>query len=157
MYKLPIWQFTDSSVRISSEAMLSPLGSDSRALHSESRARNGLTDSVAALIPQQFSVAFSQEMQLRALVVERFAMRSSISLEKRRDGRSRTRVELHIAIDVPDATVNQLIDALLEVKSRCEALAGSDIKIVMKAELQASHVVQKIGERAVDLAKLDLD
>jgi hypothetical protein len=140
MFKSAIWKFSNPSVRSTYEAMLSPRNADSLLLSSQEQSGDGLTEPVAKLVGQRFSIAFGEELHRRDLVAERMAMRTFICTEKLDSGRSRTRVELDVIIDVPRATQNELIDALGVAKRKCSAWAGPHIKILLKAELKTGRL-----------------
>jgi len=139
MFKSAIWKFSNPSMRSTYEAMLSPRNADSLVLSSQEQSGDGLAEPIAKLVGQCFSIAFGEELHVRGLIAERMAMRTFIGTEKLDSGRSRTRVELDVIIDVPRATQNELIDALGAAKRKCSAWAGPDIKILLKAELKTGR------------------
>ena len=137
-----IWKFGNPSVRSTYEAMLSPRNADSLVMSLQDQNGNGSTDPIAKSIGQYLAIAFSEELQRRGLIAERVAMRTFIGAEELGSGRSRTRVEVDVIIEVPRATQNELIDALAAAKRRCWAWAGPDIKILLRAELKTAHTLE---------------
>jgi len=138
MYKPTIWQFSDLSVRMVNEAS-SPFSADSIVMRSQHLPTDGFTEPISKLIGQRFSIGLSEELHLRGLVANDIAMRAVIAPEEPHLGRSRTRVELVVILQVPRATQNDLIDALVAAKRRCSMSVGPDIKILLRAELKMSE------------------
>lgn len=146
MLKSSIWKFSNAPVRSTYEAMVSPRDAISHVMSAQNQSGNGSTEPVAKLIAECFSIAFSEELEVRGLVAERMAMQTFIGTERLGNGRSRTRVEIDVITEVSRATQNQLIDALASAKRRCSARVGSDIKILLKAELKTNN----LGLRSLD-------
>jgi hypothetical protein len=142
LLKSSIWKFSNPPVRSTYEAMLSPRNGDSLVMSSQNQTGNGSTDPIAKSVGQSFSIAFSEELQRKGLIAERVAMRTFIGTEELRSGRSRTRAEIDVIIEVPRATQNELIDALATAKRRCSAWVGPDIKILLKAELKTGRALE---------------
>ena len=142
MLESSIWKFSNPPVRSTYEAMLSPRNGDSLVLSSRDQNGNGSTDPIAKSIGQSFSIAFAGELERRGLIAARVAMQTFIGTEKLGSGRSRTRVEIDVIIEVPRATQNELIEALAVAKHRCSVSVGPDTKILLKAELKTGHALE---------------
>jgi len=136
MYKPAIWQFSNSAVRTTYDAMVSPLDADLLAMRSQNRSKLGSAGAIVNMIGQCFWIALSEELHLRGFTAERIAIQTTTAIEQLSRDQSRTRVELDVIAQVPNATQNQLIDVLSIAKRRCATLAGRDVKILLKAELK---------------------
>ena len=121
--------------------MLSSRDADSLLLSSQTQIGNASADPIAKSIGQNFWVNFSEELHRRGLIADRVATRTFICPEEPRNGRHRTRVELDVIIEVPRASQNELIEALIFAKRRCSLWFGPNIKIFLKAELKTEPTV----------------
>jgi hypothetical protein len=137
VYKPATWQFSDSSMRFTYESMTSPRNTNSLVMQAEDQFEDGSTEPIAKLVGQCFADAFSEELRLRGLVAGRTVMRTLTSAEELARDRRRTRVVVDVITEASGATQNELIDALASAKQRCSAKVGSDIKILLKAELKS--------------------
>jgi hypothetical protein len=145
MYKSEIWKFSNLPVRSIYETMLSPRDDRAMVIQSQDSSGNGFADPIAKLVGQSFLFGFSEELHTLGFIAERLAMRSGIGTEKLREGRNRTRVELDVVVEVPQATQNQLIDALSAAKRKCSAFVGPHVKIVLKAELKMAQLPPSVS------------
>jgi hypothetical protein len=134
------WKFSDSSMRVTYESMISSRNIDSLVMQAQDQFENRSTEPIAKLVGQSFANAFSEELHFRSLVAARMLMRTFTSTEQLASSRHRTRVVLDIIIDVVGATQNELIDALANAKRQCSAQVGLDVKILLKAELKSGTV-----------------
>jgi hypothetical protein len=136
MYKPNIWQFSNSAVRTTYEAMVSPVDADLLAVRSQNLSKLDSADPILNTIGQRFWMALSEELHLRGFAAERIAIQATTATEQLPGTGSRTRVELDVVAQIPKATQSQLIDVLSRAKGKCANLAGPQVKIVLKAELK---------------------
>ena len=122
------------------EAMIDDGNHESALMQTDHRSANGSVEETTNLIGQYFSDAFSDELQLRGLVPGRTVMRTLSSTEILSEDHRRTRVELDVITEVFGATHNDLIDVLVSAKRKCSAKIGSDVKILLKAELRSGKL-----------------
>ena len=137
LYQPATWQFSDSSMRFTYESITSPRNTNSFVMQAQDQFDDGSTEPIAKLVGQCFTDAFSEELQLRGLVAGRTVMRTLTGTETLARDRRRTRVVVDVITEASGATQNELIDALAGAKRRCSAKVGSDIKILLKAELKS--------------------
>jgi len=115
--------------------MVSPFDADLLAMRSQNR-RLDSADPILNTIGQRFWMAISEELQLRGFAAERMAIQATTATEQLPGTESRTRVELDVVAQIPNATQSQLIDVLSRAKQKCANFAGPRVKIVLKAELK---------------------
>lgn len=147
MYKPNIWQFSNSAVRTTYEAIVLPFDADLLAMRSQNRSRLDSADPILNTIGQRFWMALSEELQLRGFAADRMAIQATTASEQLPGTGRRTRVELDVVAQIPNATQSQLIDVLTRAKQKCASLAGPRVKIVLKAELKRvgdSHPAESV-------------